>query len=487
MDEVKNLPEQIQHSVDIFASSEIPEDRRAALSAIIAAKFLPKNADEAKVLCGRDRWLHEAGSHPEASRRLLAIAESIRLAQVVQRWLPITIKALEASFHDELPALDLLSDADDRLNVARACALFHPAWLPQYLARSIANEEQGEKTRSELISALINCTPTLAEAFTMLAQEFSKIKPNTQSPADTVAKRLTRTLVALRAHLVESDTPAGLNCGKSIHALISESFWQHGKPQDEKAIFQLGEEVLLTVHDMLRTRLSLVAEADMYLAVAYVRTLFDEGRWPEKLGKTLAKLTADVSEALVLLGRQGTRDQTLLDQLMVLARHPERARFIAKELALHHPELDEEVRDWLEHGRIRNGRQASGGAVEVAAATADVNIGLALHAARTARQGVDGLKERLVSSLEVYEPTLVSVTVETLNRITALAVQIEQVATVRNIELFGVVGKETEATSKFFEIVGEVSKQRMIVHQPAIVRTRSDGVVGDVLLRGLVG
>ncbi|AQT49113.1 hypothetical protein [Burkholderia cenocepacia] len=369
-----------------FAGDVSPEHRRDALTGLIAVKFLPKGAEHPAVLAGREKLLRNARNHPDERLRLLAIAEAIRLAQVVKRWLPEITLALEPAFDAELPSLTLLEDADDRLNIARACALFNRGWLPNYLARSIAEEETGEKPRAALIAAFLSRSDTLTDALVVLAEKFGQVKPTTESPGNTLAKRLTRTLACLRVELVESDCEAGPDLGRALSSLVVGPLNATGKPQDDKARIELAREVLLTVHDIVRTRLSLVAEPTVYQVVSYCRRLFDGNMWPDELAKPLERLVTDVSEALLLLGRQGKRSQPLREQLDVLCKYPERARHIAKALAARHPEFDEDVRSWLETGRTRPERDVRNAAVEAAAGSADAAIGLALQAARLARQ-----------------------------------------------------------------------------------------------------
>ncbi|MFL9906755.1 hypothetical protein [Paraburkholderia sp. RL17-337-BIB-A] len=469
-----------------FAGDVSPEQRRDALTGLIAVKFLPKEAEHPAVIAGRDRLLHDACRHPDDRLRLVAIAESIRLAQVVKRWLPDVTKALEPAFANELPALSLLQDADARLNVARACALFDRTWLPDYLARSVADEEQGEKARTELIGALLSRSRTLADALIALSQPFVRVKPVTESPGDSLARRLTRTLSSLRMALVESDLEAGADPGQALTSLVTGPLNATGKPQDDKAKTELTREVLLTVHDIVRTRFSVVAEPTMYQVVSYCRRLFGGSGWPDDLATPLERLVTDVTEALLLLGRQGKRNQPLREQLDVLCKYPERARVIAKNLAARHPELDEDVRVWLDTGRVRLERDLRVAAVEVEAGSADAAIGLALEAARLARHASDGVRGQLLSGLEIFEPSLVSPTQGLLDRVKQVAVQVEQVAALRNVQLLGTPGEEVEVSPKFFEVVGDSPRARMVVRQPAVVRTRGDGAVGDVLLKGLV-
>ncbi len=469
----------------IFAAGEVPSERRDALTALISSKFLPKNAETEEIQIGLQRLSVEAVSAQNPAHQLLAIAESIRLTQVVKRWLPNVTNILRPAFERELPPLRTLSEADDRLNVARACNLMSNEWLVGYLAQSIADEEQGEKTRLELMNSLLSRVSSLAEAIDVLAVPFGKLKPQTEDPSASIARRLTRTLFAFRVVLVEMDIEAGPELGKALLRLISDAFVDLGRPQDEKAQTELSKEVLLTVYDVVRTRISIVTEPGIYAAVSYCRQLCG-GIWPDELDKPLSKLSGNVCEALVLLGRQGMRDQVLLDQLGVLTRYPERAKAIARELAQRHNELSEEVRDWLELGRVKFESAASSSAQEYVASNADAAIGLALQAARQAEHSTAGLRERLFSCLEVFEPALLSITKDSFERVRALTLQVEQAAGLRSLQLLGNPGQEVEASPKYYEVIGGTPRQKMIVRQPAVIKIKSDGQPGDVVLRGLV-
>ncbi len=484
--EAETLKVSSDAAMALFAAADTsPEKRRAALTALITAKLLPKLADDDAVKAGRSHLLDQVFNAELPMHRLLAIAESIRLGQVVKRWAADIAKQLQPTFIEQLPSMQLLNEADDRLNLARACSLMSADWLHDYLANSIAEEETGEKARSEMVASLLARTTSLADALRRLTTAFERLRPGTESPGDTVARRLTRTLSSLREALMESELEAGDDLGKALYALVSAPLASVGRPQQEKVQVDMSKEALLAVHDMVRTRISVVADPAMYRVVDYCRKLCG-GSWPVDLKKPLERLTTDVTEALVLLGRQGQCDQALLGQLDILCNHPERARFVARELATKHPELPEDVRGWLERGRVLVVRPASEAAIEVAASNADESIGLALQAARQARALRDSLREPLASSLEIYEPALASATKELLDRVQVLAVQVEQAAILRGLDLYGVIGDEVEMSTKYFNVVGNAPRQRMTVRQPAVVRKRADGVMGEVVTKGLV-
>lgn len=469
-----------------FGSAEISErDRQAALTALITAKVLPKQAGDERVAAGRMHLLRQARTGADPTERLLAIAESIRLGQVVRRWSEEIAKELAPAFESEIPPMRMLGDADDRLNLARACAQMAAPWLPTYLARSVAEEEAGEKARTQAVAALLARSANLSQAMNLLADSFEGLRPMTEAPGDTVARRITRTLSVLREGLLESELEAGDELGNALHRLVYGPLAIVGRPVDEKVQVDLSRESLLTVHDIVRTRLSVVTAPETYRVVTYCRKLCGGSSWPNELKKPLERLITDVSEALVLLGRQGQCDQGLLVQLEALT-NPARARALAREISARHPELPEGVRDWLETGRQRVVRQASSAAVETVAARSDESIGLALQAAREVRSLRDSLREPLKSSLEIFEPALAPLTMNLLDRVQVVAVQIEQAAALRGLDLYGTPGEEIDVSQKYFTVVGAVPRQRMVIRQPAVVRKRADGSIGDVVTKGLV-
>lgn len=92
----------------------------------------------------------------------------------------------------------------------------------------------------------------------------------------------------------------------------------------------------------------------------------------------------------------------------------------------------------------------------------DASIGLAMNAALEVRQSLAGVREPLLSVLDIYEQGLVSVTQDALSRIDALLLQLEQVGDQRALALFGTVGEDVDFTPKYFQAVGDAARQRMI-------------------------
>lgn len=476
-----------EEAFNLYATGETVQDRQRAMTTLLLAKLIPKQVDDPRFREGYEYMTRVAADRAQDPvTRLLAIAEVVRPTQLGKRLHADLAKRLEAALGPDLPPVQLLKEGNDRLNVARALAHAKGDWLPGYLAEAIACEEHADKTRDMLVTVLLTHSETIAYLLSAIADAMAKLRPDTESPADSVARRQTRNLTALRNAIPTSELEAGNEIGQALHRLVSLPLRAVGRPKEEKVQVELAQEIILLTHEIVRTRFSVATDPEVFKAVAYCRQLVGGGTWPEALQEALSLLIKDVREALILLGRQGVRDQSLLEQLDMLCNYPQRAKAIAKEIAARHTELDEDTRQWLINGRVIQRREASSTALETAAREADESIGLALNAAREARQSLVGVREPLLSALDIYEQGLVNVTGDCFRRVEALLLQVEQVAERRALALYGQVGQEIEFSPKFFQAVGDTARQKVVVRQPAVVRLRKDGTVGEAVLKGLV-
>lgn len=476
----------IDQAFDVFSSTPDHRDRQKALSSLMTLKAVPKHADDPRFELGLARWsLLISDKAASDEHRLLAIAELIRAGQMVKKLQTRIRHTIEPTFASPIPSCSLLKDADDRLNVARACSMMKADWLPIYLAQAIADEEAGEKARAEFMAALMQRVTSVSHALGLMAESFLTVRSETESPGESMAKRLTRTLAAFRSQLLASLVEAGDDVGKRLDRMIRDALRNSGRPKEEKTQLELTREIVLTLHDLVRTRFSVSTEAETFSALKFCRSFFTGTSWPTDLKNAMELLIQDVSEALVMLGRQDVPNQGLLDQLELVCGVKERARYVANSIAVKHTELPERIRDWLRRGRLVN-RISSSGTLETTMLEAiDASIGLALIEASLLK-GQDDLVQRIVSTLEIYDPLVASSARAYEGKVKAATSAFAEVAKRRGIELLGTVGGEIDFSPKYFDSLGAVAGRRVIVRRSAIVRSTSQGMPAEVVLKGMV-
>lgn len=478
----------IEEAFDLYANTADPRDRQRAFSDLVTLKALPKQIDDPRFAAGVTAWEHlldQASASEE--ERLLAVAELMRTAQVVKakKWSSRNAEVILQVLEIPLPPARLLKEADERLNVARACATSSAPWLPPYLALSIAEEDAGEKARSEFLSALLSRSGSLADVFGLLANAFSTLSFDTEAPGDSMAKRLIRTLAALRPVLLASLVEAGEGAGKQFDEWLRVALRASGKPKEEKSQFDLTREVALTLHDLVRTRFSMATEPETFSVLKQCRGFFSQISWPADLRDTMELLVQDVSEALLMLGRQDVPQQALLEQLELVCGLKERAKVVATQLADKHSELPERIRDWLRRGRLVVTHAASDVLQASLLDANDTAIGLALIESRKLAVAEETL-QRIIGTIEIYEPSLIRSASGYAQQVRDTLAAIMEVANRRGIGLVGSEGEEVEFSAKFFDPLRALSSPQVTVRRPAIVRTNGQQGSTDVLMKGLV-
>lgn len=476
----------IEQAFDTFATTQDSQQRYQALSELMTLKAVPKFADDSRFGEGLAKWQALVKNESTADAdRLLAIAELIRASQMVKKLQPRLAQSITPAFSKPLPPASLLKEADDRLNLARACSMMRADWLPAYLAQSIAEEEQGEKARTEAMDALMNRVNSVAEALALLADAFGNVRIQTDAPADSMARRLTRTMAAFRPVLLNTLIEAGEDAGIRLDHLLRVALRSTGRPQETKVQLDMTREVALALHDLVRTHFSISTEAETFAALKYCRAFFTGISWPTEVREAMEFLVQDVSEAVVMLGRQDVPNQGLLDQLELVCGNKDRARAVSTQLASKHTELPEHIREWLKRGRLIQTITASNTLEESLLRATEPYIGLALIEARRLKDQDDTAK-RIVSTLEIFDPTLAPDVQGYLAQTTSTIVAVEEIAKRRQIDLLGSLGEEIEFTPKYFEPIGPVAGRTVKVRRPAIVRRSVEGMPSEVVLKGLV-
>lgn len=477
--------EKIEQLFEQFARTSEPAVRVSALTELMNLKALPKRADDQRFEQGLEKWVQTANApQTDNGTRLLAVAELIRATQQLKKRQPALIERLIPAFAKPLPPLYLLEDPEARLNVARACSMRQAPWLQVYRADSIATEN-APKPRAEMMAALVAHSASIADVLVRLTTPFEAVQPDTESPADSLARRLTKTLEIFRTTVLGSLIDAGDDVGAHLDRFLRATLASTGRPREDAVQIELTREVVLTLHDLVRSRFSLATEPQTFLALQYCRGFFTGISWPREVQNETNLLVQDVSEALVMLGRMGVPNQDLLNRLELVCGLKERARYVATSLADKHPEMDESVRSWLRTGRLASTVATSNVLQESLLSSIDEALGLALIEARAFSDRSDA-ERRLRKSLEILDPDLLSLLEGMANQSGAMCAAIEDLAKRRELDLLGSVGEELEFMPKYFDALGPVRSGLVVVCRPAVIKKSSNATAGAVVKKGLV-
>ncbi len=430
------------------------EQRIRGLKELMKGGVIHSVCDDPRFVKGVGDAVRETQSAVDPKQKLLALTVLARIASRIKAKRAELGRKMAAALHTPPPELSVLDESEDRVYAAQTLSWASGDWVVPYLARSIVEEETGEKARSELIQALLEKATDLASAFDALREPLAEWRPKTEAPGDSTAKRLKRILAAVRPELLVAEYPTGDDVGGVIEGLVSDAFRNVGRPTSLDVSADVTAEIALFLHDLVRTRFSLAAEGSTYRALRIPSRWLLEGWWPEDAKKALKPLSRDIEEAIALLAKQGVTDDDLLKCLALVEGSREGALQITTRIADRMTGLSKEVVEWLRRGRVTGkvrGRELMAESSELAA---DPALALLLIDSRRLVQMLDGPGQDLLNEVRVFEPNLEASTEALLNRAKALTEGVRALAGKRSLRLRGEAGEVVDYSPVEHEGVG---------------------------------
>jgi hypothetical protein len=485
MNETNTALQQHQH-LRRFAEAGSVAERAAALTALMSDRAIARVSKTAEFSRGIQGLLDCVSSDADPLERLGAIAQLMRVSQAVKPLGKALAERMPDLMREGLPPVDLLKDGDDRAYVAQACQLIDAGWVGQYAAQSAAREEVAERARTEFVAVLFARANAFSDVLQLLREPVWQLKFQTDSPGDSIGRRLTRLLGALREHMARRRLKGGEQPGRMLAELIKRPLEFSGFPQELSVQIGLAREIVLITDLILHTRFSLATDANAYAAIRIARQLFGSSAWPKALASELDDLIDTVTEAILLLAKQGIPSDPLIGQLALLVDDRGRADALMRDFADKHSDLPEPIRAWMRRQRYIGSSPEVSRIEASESLRADPLVGNVLVESYRLEESRLLIETSVLPTVRVLDPGQVHV-LETLDsRIRTILHTINGLATARRMGLLGSPGQEIPYQPKYFELVQGSFREKMLVVRPAVVRMADDGSPTEVVLKGLL-
>ncbi|GGY18865.1 hypothetical protein GCM10008098_08730 [Rhodanobacter panaciterrae] len=345
-----------QNLIELLAafsqSNRIP-DLVWAAEAMLAAKVVNKVRQDHMFEVGLRNLLVSTPEQPY--EKLKAIATAYRLGATSKPVMTIVRRYASDALTHQLPALELLTDGQDRYYASLSLLDARGSWVLDYVARGVAREETAETARVVLARRLMQSLP-VAEGLARISAELESVTFETEKPGESAAKRLIRVISAIRPAIVSELVSPGEDLGRALRTFFRSPFSRVGAPPHGNVANGLARECCALVYDVLRTQITVVADPDVYRSLSPARDWVGISLWPRfvKNNKAPESVLGALESALVLLAKQQVTDQRLLDVLLLFVSSRDEAAARTSRLAESNSGLVPEVRDWLARfGRMR--------------------------------------------------------------------------------------------------------------------------------------
>lgn len=465
-----------------------PKEQHNAFRKLIAARKHNEAAKDKRFSAGLERLYQAAGDRTlNELDRLLSLATIGRIASTIKAQKKEIYGRLTELLVDPLSSQQLLDDVDDRAYIGKLCTAVLPPWTAPYAARAVVVEDTGEQVRQAFMLALFKASPDLDSAIETLIAHLQEFAPATEEPGNSMAVKLRRIFAALRAAMAEAMPEPGENPGRSLAKLIKAAFAGVASPTKQENVLAAAEDVAGTVHEMVRLRFSLATEAATYHSLLQIKELVPVHAW-EKFAKDstfLSMVATDITEALLILGRQGIIDSSLAERLVTALGNRNRAKTRLATLAKQ-PGLSPEVKIWLAEGRTRAVVDGEAKRGESQLLSDDVQLADLLVDAQRFR-GAEGVsRHHVLPEIGILNPGVVSEIERLLNYGLGLCDAINSLANLRGLRVRGNPGEVEDYAPLEHELIdGGGGARRVRLIRPAVEQLRSNGVP-FVLRKGIV-
>jgi len=462
--------------------------QHTAFRRLIAARKHNEASKDERFATGMERLYLVAGDHTsDGLERLMAVATLGRVASTIRSMRKKVYGRLGELLIEPLPAPQLLEDVDDRAYIGKICAMTLPQWSSTYAAEAAVAEETGEQARLAFLQTLLKANPDLDTALEALIAQLQDFKPGTEDPANSMVVKLRRIFAALRGAMAETMPDPGEDPGKTLSRLIKASFAGMEPPTKQEAILATSEEVAGVVHEMVRLRFSMATDAATYDALLQIKALVPVYVWEKFATKSdfLAMVATDITEALLILGRQGITDTTLAERLATALGNRKRSQARLVDLA-HKSGLPPEVKVWLVEGRVGEPGEKKQARGESQQLSDDAQIADLLVDAQRFKVAEAVDRKRILPEIEILIPGIVPELERLLNYGLGLCDAIRSLAGSRGLRIRGNPGDEEDYAPLEHELIDGIGGARKVrVLRPMVEQVRGDGVA-FVLRKGIV-
>lgn len=479
------MANELEKLIENFAQGKVQE-KYDALRKLIAKRKHHAAAKDERLQTGIDSLLQTAGD-PLAPNleRLLSVATLGRLASTVKRLRGIIYKSLQVSLVEMLPEPSLLAEPDDRSYVGFACEQVQPEWGIGYCAQAAVYEETGEQSRVAFLKALLTMKPDLHAVLEVLEKNVRGFVPSTDDPGTSMARRLKRLMAALQIALADTMPEPGDEPGRQLTQTCRAAFKEVPAPKKEESLFEVAEGIGAVIHEMVRLRFSLATEASTYSALKVIKSMLPGHAWEQFAvnSQAMMQVVQDISEAMLILAKQGITDESLADELTIASGHKKYAKQRMKKLA-QMPGLSANVKNWLVEGKNENPAESASG--ESQQLSDDSQLADLFVDSLRFQALEDVGRQQILPEIEILDPRLGEGVTRLLQSGVALCDTIQTMARRRGLRVRGNPGDEEEYAPLEHEVIGDSSGIRLVrIIRPVVERVRENGVA-FVISKGVV-
>lgn len=424
------------------------------------------------------KLLYEELEKKAANHQKLHLISTLgRLEAILKK--PVFDPAKVRVLLSERPNFDCLTKGDDRYYAALFIRRLSPDWVESWALSAAWQEPDSEKVRFVAVDIIIEKATSLDSALSQLGIEglrYIKAEKLDEPKATAKVVRVTKVVRAVcNSRIVNCSAGVGSAIDSFAGAPFSHFFRDDIKLNVRKSLIP---EIIGLLLDLISQRFSLATGADYYVVLKRVRKWCDQDNW-QKLSKkypSLERLSNSISEALLILARQGVTDQRLILCLKASVDDVDCFKDYCRKIAAD-IYIEDAIAAWFiaggSHPKIRKTISAED---DLVAKVEAEDVGELLLRVQQLREALE-LAEQALVDIELFDPSLARVIKGLVNHCAMMEDVSSKIAAKRSVKLSGGLGEEVDIDRKLYEVIeeGGIPNRKGVVIRSAVIYSAKGG------------
>mgnify|MGYP005848986345 CR=1 FL=1 len=434
---------------------------RQAIQSVIKGQALSEIAERIGVLA----------DGPGSEGQLRGLAALGRLAAVAKSREAELITFIHALLESEPGDISLLSDADQKLYVARALSYADENWKLKYCVRQALEIDTADSARRVLLNEAFLAAGDVTAWLNTIQSDFPS--QSGFSNVSSFMRRIRRVLLAIHEVLKEHDELPGRDLPESLAKIAIYAFPREARDAEEEVLFSSIDLFFYSLVRILQVRLGLALESDSYRCLQSLKHRLGPGLWAKFLreSRSMGSIRTLLCEAALVLARQERTDEEVMNAMVssfvnrpqlksVLHKHFEKAE-----------DVERNTRNWWESaGEERASRESR---EQPIGNNVDRQLGELLLIIESHVGTMQSIRDSAVPILEMQD----EVAAATVNRGARAFIQLSQtvrrLARIRHLEKTELKGRIIEYSPREHDMLGG---ERQGVRKVRVVK---DGIKKD--------
>ena len=391
-----------------------------------------------------------------------------RLSGVAKHRRDEVYERIDDLFTSKPGKIEDLSDADQKLYVARALGFSEEEWAFDYCVEQALIIDSADTARKQLLEVALEKVSDFDVWISRISSEFPKVSEfsNSTSYLRRVRRIFSSILEVLRGRI----SIKASEVGGSLVALSKAALDSEVSNAEVDVLYSTVDNLLDIAARVVETKFSIALDAETFEFLWILKRRVGRGEWQRYLrySSSIGRISDILGESALILARQGKTDEGLMNSLLHCFVSRPQYKSVVSRYFDNAPDLDSNVKDWWVTGG--QSKMSSDAPEQPIGNEEDRQIGELMIEIDQSKHSIDVMLDSVVPVLEMEDDVAAATVKKAALAFKRMANIVNRLGRMRNLSKTCLIEKVMDYKPREHEMLGG--------HVPGIRRVRvvRDGI-----------